>query len=89
MGIFQVLQNVRESNQQEDRPMKNRLASAGECFIAVCGAGAFAALLFTMKFAWSTTSLCVGAVASCLLGVLTVVGFFVVKVAKRSSNQEL
>lgn len=67
--------------------MRNRVARAGERIVVVCGTGAFAALLFALKFAWSTTSLYVGVVASCLLGVLTVVGVFVVKVAKRRSDQ--
>lgn len=44
--------------------MRNRVARAGERIVVVCGTGAFAALLFALKFAWSTTSLYVGVGAS-------------------------
>jgi len=65
--------------------MKSQVATVGERIVVACSIGAFATLLFTLKFAWSAFAMYVGFAVSGLLGALAVIGIFVVKLASRSS----
>lgn len=68
--------------------MRRQIARAAEQLTIASAVGSFAMLLCTLKFAWSVSSMCAGAVMAAVLALLAVVGACVGKVAKQASEPE-
>jgi len=69
--------------------MRRQIARAAEKLTIASAVGAFAMLLFTLRFAWSISSMHAGAVMTGVLALLAVVGASVGRVAKQASEPEL
>lgn len=69
--------------------MRRQIARAAEKSTIASAVGAIATLLFTLRFAWSVSSMYAGAVVTAVLGLLTIVGACVGTVAKQASEPEL
>jgi hypothetical protein len=66
--------------------MRRQIARAAEHFFVVSGIGAFATLLFTLKFAWSMSSMYTGAAVTGALSLLAVASACIFKLANRGSD---
>ena len=69
--------------------MGRQIARVAEQLTIASAVAAFAMLLFTLRFAWSISSMYAGAVVTGVLGLLAVVGACVGRAVKQASEPEL
>lgn len=69
--------------------MRRQIARAAERLTIASAVAAFATLLFTLRFTWSTSSMYAGFVVTGVLGLLAVFGALVSRATKQASEREL